>query len=1263
MDGIATKGFQFLSGRSDRLAQLGHVSLIDGKNNAAVGLQAGTSVKNGSNNVFFGSMSGASAIANGSTFLGAATGQFASRVKDSCFIGYRAGQYANRVDASVCVGPSAGQKMSRANCNTVIGFRAGAELTSGSRNTIVGSLAALSQYNGSDNVCIGHQAGYQNRVGSNNCYIGTNSGFTAVNGLENVCVGVESGQKLTRGTQNVLLGYAAGANIANASNCIAIGTRAMEFFFDGDTNTCLGTQTAQHFSGINNTILGGYSTANASGNYNTIIGSRSMNRASRERVNLSNCVIVGENIQFDIPIRKVVANAAALDLVPDAQDPGNVTTLTLTNADSAEGDNTRAYLEINVVPVGDPVLVRNRYFALGTDTDPVAFDTSEPGTYTVRWGSAPSETLDLLDPIPVHLELEISETDITIQLTSYGDLVYEDTLDKTDTMWVALEQTFEDPPAITLKVRTTVGNWDIDETFDTLALPGAVIDIDSIPSIAGNAVTVFVTSDLAHVVPGMAIQVLGASVSAFNGVWRIRSLGTPVNGRTPLTFVVDTAPTLSTSVDLSTTQILASRVVTRRNVVGTMVGNTVRLELPEIAGMLVSDPSSVVAYVDGNVTPVTVLDMYAGSITIPGTSPTIGTFSIGSFEPLVVGFDVDADGDAKSVADFSVTYAQRSDKGVQTAELVGPSASDGHVHRGAGSIGQMDANIARGELTFVDGASYADYTIGSANSNVSVHVTFTLTNDGTFGIEWLNAYAFRCSLGSNSSTFGAALQYTGVGTAPARELANVTSDTVSASGTVLLKTNPGHTPTLPIQLGTSGSPVTVTLDIHHQLRLREIEVTANVASGSTFNELTFAIERAFPVSSASSIVSLFATKPARASGLTIRNTNYQLYPTFSDCIFLGSNFTVGSNQDARLDQKANVFVAAIGNVPMFKGTLEDFAFFSNSVTINELALNGNLTANADVAIQGSLDVHGPVDIQDTVHIADDVTLDADLDVSGNVTIQEFLDTLADAHIGGDVDVDGDATLGGNVTIDGTLTVAGHTTCDDSVTVTGTLDVAGATRIDDALTVTGHTVLHTATAGGDVVVQGDVTVAGDVTVTQGVTTDSVTLKTGSSTATLDVNDAFRGNLKIGGQAVGGWDGIRFSSSGMILAFRSAEAGFYHETDGWKLYIDGSENLYVSGNMVAYHSFSDKRLKANLRPVDSGAVLDALPAYEFEWKATGAREIGLLAQDVKTVMPWAVHQPREHLVVDYAKLVPVLVDAVSTLRARVDALEKQISGISA
>ena len=83
-------------------------------------------------------------------------------------------------------------------------------------------------------------------------------------------------------------------------------------------------------------------------------------------------------------------------------------------------------------------------------------------------------------------------------------------------------------------------------------------------------------------------------------------------------------------------------------------------------------------------------------------------------------------------------------------------------------------------------------------------------------------------------------------------------------------------------------------------------------------------------------------------------------------------------------------------------------------------------------------------------------------------------------------------------------------------------------------------------------------------------------------------------------------------------------------------------------------SDARLKQNIRPVaDYGTVLETIRGVRFDW-VTGAADIGVIAQEVRAVLPEAV-EDGDVLRVSYHKIIPVLVEAIKDLRARVSTLE--------
>ena len=97
-------------------------------------------------------------------------------------------------------------------------------------------------------------------------------------------------------------------------------------------------------------------------------------------------------------------------------------------------------------------------------------------------------------------------------------------------------------------------------------------------------------------------------------------------------------------------------------------------------------------------------------------------------------------------------------------------------------------------------------------------------------------------------------------------------------------------------------------------------------------------------------------------------------------------------------------------------------------------------------------------------------------------------------------------------------------------------------------------------------------------------------------------------------------------------------------------------------INYNTSSDERLKENIADsADAGSRVDAIQIRQFDWKADGThQDYGVIAQELVTVAPEAVHQPEdseEMMGVDYSKLVPMLIKEVQSLRSRVAELESE------
>jgi hypothetical protein len=99
------------------------------------------------------------------------------------------------------------------------------------------------------------------------------------------------------------------------------------------------------------------------------------------------------------------------------------------------------------------------------------------------------------------------------------------------------------------------------------------------------------------------------------------------------------------------------------------------------------------------------------------------------------------------------------------------------------------------------------------------------------------------------------------------------------------------------------------------------------------------------------------------------------------------------------------------------------------------------------------------------------------------------------------------------------------------------------------------------------------------------------------------------------------------------------------------------ITVSPTGTTYATTSDDRLKQDLQTFDAGRIIDQTEVYSFAWKSTGEREYGVLAQQANEVYPHAVTytEAEDWWGIDYARYVPVLLQELKALRARVATLE--------
>jgi hypothetical protein len=105
--------------------------------------------------------------------------------------------------------------------------------------------------------------------------------------------------------------------------------------------------------------------------------------------------------------------------------------------------------------------------------------------------------------------------------------------------------------------------------------------------------------------------------------------------------------------------------------------------------------------------------------------------------------------------------------------------------------------------------------------------------------------------------------------------------------------------------------------------------------------------------------------------------------------------------------------------------------------------------------------------------------------------------------------------------------------------------------------------------------------------------------------------------------------------------------------------------ASGDIVAY-STSDERLKENIQPIQNAlSKVETISGNEYNWKnefeyihGFKGNDVGVIAQEIQKVLPEAIHQRENgYLGVNYEKIIPLLIQSIKELSAKVKELENK------
>jgi len=387
-------------------------------------------------------------------------------------------------------------------------------------------------------------------------------------------------------------------------------------------------------------------------------------------------------------------------------------------------------------------------------------------------------------------------------------------------------------------------------------------------------------------------------------------------------------------------------------------------------------------------------------------------------------------------------------------------------------------------------------------------------------------------------------------------------------------------------------------------------------------------------------------------------------------------------------------------------TFNEVVKVNAAMTVNELIkLNGTFEITNDINSHsrdtGSLITDGGIGIEKNLNVGENlnvlgITTVNNLRVTGLSTFTGVMDIDGGAEIGafkvGITTVNMLGTTGNNnIIID---SAGGTTTIQDNVVVSGDFSSSGATNGNIRIGVTNDNEIDTSTgnltldsAGGTVVVDDILDVNGKAEIDNvridGNEIDTITgglvLDSASGTVTIDDNLTITGDVN---GATVNFSGDITAASGIFGNVRIAFGSDNNEIDTTtgNLILDSAsgtvqinDNLSVAGSgtftgdVIAFSS-SDITLKENLVAIPNALdKVGLITGYTYDWKSdsydtdnfvtAGQSETGVIAQEIEALGLPGITTTRDTgtKAVRYERLVPILIEAIKELEARVKTLE--------
>ena len=117
---------------------------------------------------------------------------------------------------------------------------------------------------------------------------------------------------------------------------------------------------------------------------------------------------------------------------------------------------------------------------------------------------------------------------------------------------------------------------------------------------------------------------------------------------------------------------------------------------------------------------------------------------------------------------------------------------------------------------------------------------------------------------------------------------------------------------------------------------------------------------------------------------------------------------------------------------------------------------------------------------------------------------------------------------------------------------------------------------------------------------------------------------------------------------------------------RVFVAADGGAFFTGDVISF-ALSDKKYKTNILPISNSIdKLMKISGVSFEWKDNqsiySGNDVGVIAQEIKEVLPEVVEEGRLGLKVKYEKITPLLIEAVKEQNSKIEYLEEKIKELS-